>query len=333
MDCKKICILHLNQIGDLVFSLPLLKALRDQFPQAVIHSIVKPYLAELLKDSPYVDKISFRESGFAAKLRLLKELRKNNYDLLISLSRSEECLGMASFSNAGIKAGFPTFPWKPFFNVKETIAGHNSWYNNSKLLKALGIAVSQNDYVGLMRIDATADTFFLPERFVVISPGASNRRLTKAWEEEKFADLIFLLYEKFSLIPVLVGSADNVVPNKIIEDYVTKKVGGDKIKLVNFSGKINLQTLCAVIKKSALFVGIDSGVMHLASSLDIPVVGLFGPTDPFYVGPQNEKSIVVKNETLECAPCYLKDCDHRNCMRLISVQSVMNACEKLLSDQ
>ena len=56
MDCKKICILHLNQIGDLVFSLPLLKSLRDQFPQAVIHSIVKPYLAELLKDSPYAVK-------------------------------------------------------------------------------------------------------------------------------------------------------------------------------------------------------------------------------------------------------------------------------------
>ena len=97
---------------------------------------------------------------------------------------------MASFSNAGIKAGFPTFPWKPFFNVKETIDGHNRWYNNSKLLKSLGIAVSKNDYVGLMRINATADSFFLPERFVVISPGASNRRLTKAWEEEKVIDLI-----------------------------------------------------------------------------------------------------------------------------------------------
>ncbi len=255
MDCKKICIIHLNQIGDLVFSLPLLKSLRDQFPQAVIHSIVKPYLAELLKDSPYVDEIYLRESGFAAKLRLLKEIRKNNYDLLISLSRSEECLGMASFSNAGIKAGFPDFPWKPFFDVKETIDGHNSWYNNSKLLKTLGIPVSKNDYVGLLRTDANADNLFLPDRFVVVSPGASNRRVTKTWEEKKFADLIFLLYEKFGLVPVLVGSADNVASNKIIEDYVTKKAGGDKIKLVNFSGEINLQTLCAVIKKGGSVCG------------------------------------------------------------------------------
>jgi len=330
MDCKKICIVHLNQIGDLVFSLPLLKSLRDQFPQAVIHSIVKPYLAELLKDSPYVDKISFRTSGFAAKLRLLKEIRKNKYDLLISLSRSEECLGMASFSNAGIKAGFPAFPWKPFFDVKETVDGHNSWYNNAKLLKALDITVRRNDYVGLIRTEGTADNLCLPEKFVVVSPGASKRRLTKTWEEEKFADLIFLLYEKYGFVPVLVGSGDNVAPNKIIEDYFLKKAGGDKTKLVNFTGKINLQTLCAVIKKASLFVGIDSGIMHLASSLDIPVVGLFGPTDPFYVGPQNEKSIVVKSETLECVPCYLKDCDHRNCMSSLLVKSVMDACEKLV---
>ena len=84
------------------------------------------------------------------------------------------------------------------------------------------------------------------------------------------------------------------------------------------------------MKKAALFVGIDSGVLHLASSLDIPVVGLFGPTDPFYVGPQNLKSIVVKNEKLECVPCYLKDCGHRNCMNSLSVSSVIDACEKLV---
>ena len=68
-----------------------------------------------------------------------------------------------------------------------------------------------------------------------------------------------------------------------------------------------LTGLCSVIKGASLFVGIDSGVMHMASCLDIPVVGLFGPTDPFYVGPQNKKSIVVREESMECVPCYLKD--------------------------
>jgi ADP-heptose:LPS heptosyltransferase len=69
--------------------------------------------------------------------------------------------------------------------------------------------------------------------------------------------------------------------------------------------------------------------MHLASSLDVPVVGIFGPTDPFYVGPQNRRSIVVREE-MECAPCYLKGCEERRCMKNLGVKKVLDACEQLL---
>ena len=77
-------------------------------------------------------------------------------------------------------------------------------------------------------------------------------------------------------------------------------------------------------------MGIDSGVMHMASCLDIPVVGLFGPTDPFYVGPQNKRSIVVREESMECVPCYLKNCKHRDCMKKMDVSKVFDACKQLL---
>lgn len=77
-------------------------------------------------------------------------------------------------------------------------------------------------------------------------------------------------------------------------------------------------------------MGIDSGFMHLAASYDIPVVALFGPTDPFYVGPQNRRSRVVVAEGMECVPCYLKECDHRNCMKNIRRETVLRACEEVL---
>jgi len=92
MNFNKICIIHLNQIGDLVFSLPLLKALRDSFPGATIHSVVKPYLKELLTGLPYVDSILLREGSLKAKVELLRKLRNYKYDLLISLPRSVESL-------------------------------------------------------------------------------------------------------------------------------------------------------------------------------------------------------------------------------------------------
>ena len=77
-------------------------------------------------------------------------------------------------------------------------------------------------------------------------------------------------------------------------------------------------------------MGIDSGVMHLASCLDVPVVGLFGPTDPFYVGPHNQKSIVVREDSMQCVPCYLAPCKHHDCMNRLEVDRVFDACSKLL---
>ena len=330
MNVKKICIVHLNQIGDLIFSLPLLKALRENHPDASIHSLVKPYLQELLVDSPFVDRVIPRKRGLIAKFKLLKNVRKNNYDLMISLARSEECLMLTALSGAKIKAGFAYFPWDLCLNTKENIEGHNSWFNNAKLLKRLNVTVTKTDYVGLLNVNKNKPDPSLPEKFVIISSGTSKRRHTKTWQKEKFAELILLLKEKYGLSAVLVGGEDTQEYNGEIIRNLKKKDRGKDIDLLDLTGKIGLGDLCSVIKEASLFVGIDSGVMHMASCLDIPVVGLFGPTDPFYVGPQNKKSIVVREDSMECVPCYLKDCKHRDCMRKLDVSKVFDACKELL---
>jgi ADP-heptose:LPS heptosyltransferase len=330
MCVKKICIVHLNQIGDLMFSLPLLKALRDNYPDASIHSLVKPYLQELLVDSPLVDVVIPRKSGVAAKFKLLKSIRKNRYDLMISLARSEECLMLTALSRAKIKAGFSYFPWDWCLNIKENIQGHNSWYNNAKLLKRLSVAVTKTDYVGLLKVNKNKTDPILPEKFVIISPGTSKRRVAKTWQKEKFAELMLLLKEKHGLSAVLVGGMDNQEYNSDIIRILNKRNREKDMDLLDLTGKIGLGTLCSVIKKASIFVGIDSGVMHMASCLDVPVVGLFGPTDPFYVGPQNNKSIVVREESMECVPCYLKNCKHRDCMKKLGVSNVFDACEQVL---
>jgi len=330
MIFKKICIIHLNQIGDLIFSLPLLKALRNNYPAATIHSLVKPYLQELLVDSPFVDMVIPRKSGLTAKFKLLKNIRKNNYDLVISLARSQECLMLTALSRAKTKAGFSHFPWDLGLDIKEHIEGHNSWYNNSKLLKCLNVTVTKTDYVGLLNVNKNKTCLSLPEKFVIISPGTSKRRHTKTWKKEKFAELILLLKEKYGLSAVLVGGTDNQEYNSEIIRILEKKDRAKDSDVLDLTGNIDLAGLCSVIRGATLFVGIDSGVMHMASCLNIPVVGLFGPTDPFYVGPQNKKSIVVKEESMECVPCYLKNCKHRDCMKKMDVSKVFDACKQLL---
>jgi ADP-heptose:LPS heptosyltransferase len=233
-------------------------------------------------------------------------------------------------SRAAVKAGFSHFPWDFSLTIKETVEGHNSWYNNRKLLNRLNLTVTQNDYVGLLQFHTGDPGLTLPDNFVVISPGASRRRLMKAWSHEKFAELIIMLREHYHLTPVLIGGKDNQEYNAKIIAAVRRKDRKNSSLLLNLT-EASLLSLSLIIKEAQLFVGIDSGFMHIASSLDVPLVGLFGPTDPVYVAPQNKQSIVVREEALECVPCYLKPCEHRECMATLPVSKVFQACEQLLT--
>ena len=332
MDAGTVCVIHLNQIGDLVFSLPLLRALRENFPAAAIHSVVKPHLKDLLADSPYVDRVLARLDGYVSACRLLNTMRKSSYDLLISLPRSEESLIIAALSRARLKVGFSHFPWDLCLDMKDTVEGHNSWFNNLKLLKRLNLSVSKNDYVGLLTITARESDQPVGGDYAVIAPGASRRRLMKTWGHQQFAELIALLKTNHGLAPLIIGGEDNREYNHMLIDAL-KALGVDRDSgLKDFTGA-SLRSLCLIIKDASLFVGIDSGFMHLASSYDIPLVGLFGPTDPFYVGPQNKRSRVVRAEGMACVPCYLKECDHRNCMKSLEVGKVLQACEQVLAQE
>ena len=161
----------------------------------------------------------------SAHLELIRTLRRNRYDLLICLARSEEGFMLTALSKAVIKAGFTHFPWDLCLDVKETIEGHNCWYNNAKLLRKLDVEITQDNYVGLLPIDGEERTRTLPDRYVVISPRASRRRLIKAWDEEKFAELIILLHAQYALAPLLVGGKDAEECNAICEK--AKALGTD----------------------------------------------------------------------------------------------------------
>ncbi len=324
-----ICVIHLNQIGDLVFSLPLLKALRDNYPDAFIHSVLRPYLKELVEGNPLIDMIIPRPVGFANDIRTIRTIRKYHYDLLICLARSEASLLMTALAKSSIKAGFSRRGLDLFLDAKVEIEGHNSWYNNARLLKTMGIKAEKNDYVGLLTVNNEyTGQLNLPPRYAVISPGASRRRQAKAWKADGFAEVIFKLYKK-GLPSIIVGAKDEWDINEEIRQKALRF--GKDIYVINLSGKLGLSQVLFLLKKSAIFVGIDSGIMHLASALDVPTVGIFGPTDPFYVGPQNKKSIVVRRQDLECVPCYLRPCKHRKCLQGLEAGTVYDACEALIS--
>jgi ADP-heptose:LPS heptosyltransferase len=325
MPYTRIAILHLNQIGDLMFSLPLLKALRQYAPTATIHSYVKPYLHELLAASCLVDRIIDRRGGLRDTLVLIRQVRRERYDLVISLSRSEECLLIAACSGAVCKAGFTHPPLDRLLHVRETIQGHNSWSNNARLLERLSIPAAVEGYVGLLPREPYDGC--LPDNYAVLSPGASSRRQTKAWQPGRFAAVADFLHEHYGLVPILVGGADCRSCNDEMLDAMQPAV---REVCVDLTGSIGLRQLSALLAHAGLFAGIDSGVMHIASCHNVPLVALFGPSDPAFVAPHNSRSRIVRTTTLDCVPCYLKPCEHCNCMRSITVEQVLEACKSLL---
>jgi ADP-heptose:LPS heptosyltransferase len=343
MDVRKICVVHLNQIGDLLFSLPLYKALKERYPGAAIDSVIRPSLEEIIVHSRDIRRVLYRRGGFRNMVGLMAEMRRQRYDLLITLSRSETCLVLAALSGATFKAGFRHFPWDMGLDVKEDIEGPSSWHNHRRLLRRLNIEPTKQDYVGLLTLpDNTGSErpskeylSKLGEKYVVVSPGTSARRGIKAWGIKPFGELIVLLKERYGLNPVLVGDGKDWEANDRIVQKVREiaKEGDPRNGLdtvLNLAGKTSLGDVCFLLKRAALFVGVDSGIMHLASALDIPVVGIFGPTDPRFVGPQNARSVVVQKTDLDCVPCDLKGCKERPCLETLDVGEVFDACRQLL---
>lgn len=327
MDIRRIGIMHLNQIGDLLFALPMIKSLRKYAPQAEIHSYVKPYLSELLEPCALADEIRPREGGMRNTLQLIARVRRARYDLFITLSRSEECMLIATLSGATLRAGFCHPPLDRLLHVREAIRGHNSWSNNARLLERLGIPACDGGYVGLLPRESYDGPGLLPERYVVLSPGASSRRQTKAWDPAGFAAVADGLLERYGMACVLVGGSDCRSCN---DSVLAAMQAPARAACIDLTAGIGLRQLSALLASAALFVGIDSGVMHMAAAHDVPVVALFGPTDPDFVAPHNSRSLIVRNDSLVCVPCYLKPCDHSSCMQSITAAQVLDACERLL---
>ena len=184
-----------------------------------------------------------------------------------------------------LKPGFTHLPLDRLLHVRETIEGHNSWSNNARLLTRLGVAVPDGGYVGLLPRERYDGPRPLPDTYVVLSPGASSRRQTKAWEPCKFAAVADTLHGRHGLVPVLVGGADCRSCNDEMLAAMQPQV---RTACLDLTGAIGLRQLSALLAGAQLFVGIDSGVMHMASAHDVPLVALFGPSDPAFVAPHNQ---------------------------------------------
>jgi len=153
-----------------------------------------------------------------------------------------------------------------------------------------------------------------------LGPGASGRRGYKTWDEDKFAQVGRALAADGTRV-VMVGTQSE----QPVAEAIARGVGERGRSL---AGKTDVGTLAALIAGAALFVGVDSGPMHVAAAMQVPVVALFGPTDPGLTGPQGEQHQVIRRG-LTCSPCK-GGCEERLCLAQITVEEVLASSRKAL---
>lgn len=324
----KIVCFHLNQVGDLVFSLPALKNLRDCFPQAAMTSVVRPGLVDLVRCSGLVDNVLVRPYGIGVhKLALARSLRASRFDLAVVFSQSAASVLLAYLSGAPRRTGFSgsSFGWM----LTDRVAFQHppSTVNNLRLVESLGCPMRTVSYEGLLRPSAEqaarADMLLSgfgikPEDPVAaLAPGASKRRDVKRWTDEGFLEVARRL-AGLGIKVVLLGSD------------ITPRACDDSGCMVNLSGATSLAEALAVLARCRVVVGVDSGLLHLAAAAGTRTVGLYGPSDPAVTGPPGDGHAVVR-AGISCSPCHKTRCPiGRVCMTQLSPQDVISAVNTVL---
>lgn len=324
----KIVCFHLNQVGDLAFSLPALKCLRDSFPDARITSVVRPSQKEVLESTGLAHSVLPRTSGINSQKRALaKSLAAARFDLAIVFSQSAECALLAYLSRAPKRVGFINTSLGMLLTHRVDFKHPPSTENNFRLIESIGCSITQRNYANLLtptpeqaeRAEKLLnDSGIAPdEPIAALASGTSGRRSVKEWTDQGFAAVGRHLADRGVRVVVLgTEPAYNIV----------QECGS----IIDLSGKTNLGDAVAILHRSRVLVAVDSGILHLCAATGTPVVGLYGPSNPAITGPQGEGHIVLTSGA-ECSPCVRTDCDYaRKCMVDLTPADVIDAVDAVL---
>jgi heptosyltransferase-2 len=321
-----------NWVGDAVMSLPVLAGLRRLLPLAEITVLAAPRVAPIFATQPGVTEIIRYPSG-RGKWQVLWDLR-GRFEVALALPNSmESALGLW-LVGVPSRVGYNTDARRLF--LKEAVSGHeelsglHTVFYLLGLLKALGgVATFTPPTLCLepeeeaMGAQVLAETD-LPGRgpWVGLSPGAAYGP-AKRWPPERFAALGRELQQEFGARLVLLGGSDE----RPVAELVKEELPGPVADLV---GRTSLRQALGVLSQLKLLVTNDSGLMHAAAALSVPLVALFGSTDPGATGPFTPRATVIRHPQ-PCSPCFKRTCEEGYaCLTAIGVDEVAAAARSWL---
>jgi predicted lipopolysaccharide heptosyltransferase III len=331
---KNVLVIKLRYLGDVLLATPTLRALKAGIPGVRLTVMVNRGTESVLEGNPDIDEVLPLDRGsFLSQCRFAINLRRRRFDAVIDLTDADRSAVLSWISGAPVRIGFnDEGRWRGHCYTALVQSAPSSHRIERDLAALTPLAIDATDLAprfGFSSADeAGADELLkslnvLPERpIVVMQPGA--RYWFKAWPPERFSSLADRLVEAHGCQVLIGGNADEVGLAQEIA-----RLSEHPLKVL--AGRTSVRQFAAVVKRAALFVGNDSGAMHIAAAVGTPVIGLFGPSNPQEWGPRG-KQVVTIHKGLDCRACFHPSCrrGEENCMKLISMEEVLEAARPFL---
>ncbi|MEW5821248.1 MAG: lipopolysaccharide heptosyltransferase II [Cyanobacteriota bacterium] len=346
---KKILIMRYRYIGDTTLTVPFIRNLRARYPEAQIDIMVGAVDGEVLKHCPYIDNLIIFDKSYETLDEnfivptkqtfwgYVKYLRTQKYDLGFILKRSFSSAMLAFLGGVKYRIGFNTE--FRFFMLNKSVT-----YDTLKhevdcfldLLRAVNIEI-KNEYLEAwtseadkVRVDELlSDYKITSDRKVMIVASSTNPN--KMWSDKSFADTIEELTNNFNCQIFFIGTkSDEAIYNRI-KSKITVDLNHS---IISIFGKTSVLESLEIIKRMSLVIGIDSGMMHMAASVNIPTISIFGPMNDLKWAPLSDNNHIVKAD-VACRPCSLtKDCTNNLvCLTNISYRDVISVAAKYLNNK
>lgn len=348
MDPRRILVIKLGHIGDVLVTTPVITALKHAFPRAGITALVNQGTEAMLRHNPHLQELlvlrrehASRREALAHQLHLLRRLRRGRFDLSLELSGGDRGAFLSLAAGAGIRVGFA--PKKPHLRARafHLLADQRGTQNHVvetflRQVRALGLEPGRPPLLFEPGPEAERRAGELLAQAGLSAGGyalahPTSRWMFKSWTPAGNARVIRHLLERG--LPVVLTCAPQDKELALLAAIRAEL--GEAPGLVDLGGRLDLLTLGALIQRARVFFGVDSAPMHMAAALGVPQVVIFGPSGERMWGPWQAPGEVVALDW-DCRPCGRDGCDGSKlsrCLLELPPEMIIAALERVLGGE
>lgn len=333
---KRILVVKLDHLGDVLLATPVFSNLRLAYPNTELHALTGKWSRVVLENHPDVDKVleynspafcrSEKPTSLKETFQLYQQLRREKYDLLLELRGDWRTVSFALLRITSKRLNRASLQISNRLGFTQFSGTHEA-IRNLDVLKRAGLQtpIQTTTFSVTTESENWTSKFFSDHQIhgespiIAIHPGSPIA--LKRWKPERYAELADWLIAQKRAQVLFVGVKDEIP----IISHIQNLMRGPSI---NIAGKTTLTHLASILHICNVFIGNDSGPMHLAAAVGTQTIGLYGPGDPKRFGPVGNKCLTIQKKT-DCPPCSGAICQFgtEGCMSKIQVTDVIHTLE------